>query len=213
MGVNNVVLCSKFLVFFTTRKGTIPTIIKLACSWIIIMKTDIKQLGYVITKRDSDSWYTPEKYIQKIKNVFDNRIDLDPFSSIEANRIIQSSMIYTVEDDGLSKEWNATNIFCNPPYSKGMMQLCVNKIIEQYNDEKNIILLCNASTDTKWFHQIMNISDMMCLTLGRISFYNVDGKNVSGNTKGQCFFLLSNDENVQNKFIIEFEDVGKIIRL
>ena len=36
------------------------------------------------TKRDSNAWFTPAKYIDSVRAVL-GTIELDPFSSIEAN--------------------------------------------------------------------------------------------------------------------------------
>ena len=163
------------------------------------MKADKSNLGYVITStRDSDSWYTPAKYIESVRSVLGS-IDIDPFSSKEANSVVKAYVYYTKECDALSFDWaRFDNCFANPPYSKGLMQSCVDKLLGQRNNGccKNTILLCNASTDTKWFHKLLNNSVAMCLTSGRISFENIDGKSVSGNTKGQVFFLLTGDKSI-----------------
>ena len=179
-------------------------------------KADKNKLGYVITNtRDSDSWYTPNKYIESVRFVLGS-IDLDPFSSNEANHNVKASVFYTKENDSLSFTWGSfDNCYTNPPYSKGLMQKCVEKVTLEvmYNNIKNVILLCNASTDTKWFHLMLENSDLMCITLGRISFENTDGKSISGNTKGQCFFLISSDSNIKEKFKQEFSKYGFIVNL
>lgn len=178
----------------------------------IAMEQDKARLGYIHT-RDSDSWFTPKKYIDKVKRVFNGDIELDPFSSEDANKLIKATTYFDKEQNGLLQKWDYSNIFLNPPYSRGMMQSCVNKIIKEIDYKQNLILLANASTDSKWFHQLLEISTIQCLTLGRIAFYNVDGKSMKGNTKGQCFFLISSDSKVCQRFIDEFNDVGKIFKL
>lgn len=180
------------------------------------MQADKAKLGYVITSnRDSDSWYTPEKYIESVRYVLGS-IDIDPFSSKEANLVVKASFYYIKEHDALSFDWaRLDNCFANPPYSKGLMQRCVDKLLGQRNNGccKNTILLCNASTDTKWFQKLLNNSTSMCLTSGRISFENIDGKSVSGNTKGQAFFLLTNDNSIVSRFHEEFSKYGFVVDL
>lgn len=180
------------------------------------MQADKTKLGYVITStRDSDSWYTPVKYIESVRNVLGS-IDIDHFSSKEANNVVRAKIYYTKEHDALSMELaRFENCYMNPPYSKGLMQRCVDKLIEQRKDgvAENTILLCNASTDTKWFHKLMKESTAMCLTCGRISFENIDGKSVSGNTKGQVFFLLTEDVKIVERFYAEFSKYGYVVNL
>lgn len=179
-------------------------------------KADVNKMGYVITStRDSDSWFTPQKYIESVRNTLGS-INLDPFSSEEANKNIAADIYYTANQDSLSFNWDKVNsCFANPPYSKGLILKCITKVIYEI-DKGNIhdcIVLVNASTDTKWFHLLINNSSAMCLTLGRISFENIDGKNISGNTKGQCFFLLSKNANMIDTFTKEFSKYGAVLYL
>lgn len=179
-------------------------------------KADIRKMGYVATNtRDSDSWYTPSKYIESVRKTL-GTIDLDPFSSKEANKNISASTFYTIDENALSFTWNKVKTcFVNPPYSRGMVLKCISKVLFEINKEniKDCIVLVNSSTDTKWFHLLLNNSAAVCFTFGRISFENVDGKNISGNTKGQCFFLLTKDSEILNTFSNEFSKYGKVLYL
>lgn len=180
------------------------------------MQADKTKMGYVLTNcRDSDSWFTPSKYIDSVRYVLGS-IDIDPFSSEEANLTIKAQVYYSKENDALTLDWaRLSNCFMNPPYSKGLMQKCVDKLLEQRQNGSaiNSVVLCNASTDTKWFHKLMHESTAMCLTAGRISFENTDGKSISGNTKGQVFFLMTEDETIVHKFKEEFSKYGYVVKL
>lgn len=71
---------------------------------------------------NSSEWYTPIDVIQSTKKLL-HTIDLDPASSIEANKYINASKIFTKKDNGLKQNWNINNdepinIFCNPPSGK-----------------------------------------------------------------------------------------------
>lgn len=179
-------------------------------------KANSRRMGYVITNtRDSDAWFTPLKYIESVRKVL-GTIDLDPFSSKESNRTVMASTHYTATQDSLSFTWDKVRTcFANPPYSRGLLQKCITKIIQEIasGNIEDCIVLVNASTDTKWFHLLLSNSSAMCLTLGRISFENVDGKNISGNTKGQCFFLLSKNADIIKSFCTEFKKYGESIIL
>jgi len=50
---------------------------------------------------DSNEWYTPESLIRKL----DIKFDLDPATSVKANQIIKAKEIFTINEDGLLKDW------------------------------------------------------------------------------------------------------------
>jgi len=62
-------------------------------------------------------WYTPPQLIDAARNVL-GRIDLDPASSIQANRTVLAEIIYTMADDGLHQDWpSGSRVWCNPPFA------------------------------------------------------------------------------------------------
>ena len=62
---------------------------------------------------DSPDWYTPAPFVDASRVVMGG-IDLDPASDEEAQRTVQATRFYTVEDDGLVQPW-CGHIFVNPP--------------------------------------------------------------------------------------------------
>ena len=178
-------------------------------------KADKAKLGYVGKKpgvtRDSDSWYTPSKYVESARTVLGG-FELDPFSSATANKTIKATRFFTVEDDGLSQSWNLSNqksVWMNPPYGK-TMTLAVDKFVEEYekgNFESGIVL-CNNATDTKWFAKLATKAAAFCFTNHRIQFENFDGKASSVNTRGQVFVYFGRDINL---FKREFAQYGHIM--
>ena len=100
-------------------------------------------------------------------------------------------------------------MWLNPPYSRGIMNKFVEKLIME-TDISSYICLVNSSTDTKWCHLLMDNSDAMCLTKGRISFINKKGIKSKGNSRGQIFFYKGSDIISFEK---EFKKYGKIIML
>ena len=160
---------------------------------------DARRLGYVgrkpsSEKRDSDSWFTPPEYLDSVRAVLDE-IDLDPFTSERANEIVGAKWIFTSEQSAFENDWRVdrrVHVFMNPPYSAGLCKRAVLRFIEQYEAkrfEEGIVLVNNA-TDTKWFSALVAHCDGVCFTNHRISFWNADRKNVSGNTRGQAFFYF-----------------------
>lgn len=170
---------------------------------------DKLNLGY-IGKRDSNSWYTPEKYILMAKEVLGD-IDLDPFSSELANKLVQAERIYTEENSALrpGNSFRSRTLFMNPPYSNGLMSKSVEKFIEEYASGLIVeaIVLTNNATETKWFHELLSLHPSVCLVKNRISFISPDGKAVSGNTRGQVFFYFGYN---RTKFMEVFSSIGHI---
>jgi hypothetical protein len=166
------------------------------------MQANKKRLGYVGKvpgTRDSNTWYTPVKYIELVKEVI-GEIDLDPYSSEYANRVVGAKRIFTENDNADSKVWPIGTVFMNPPYGRGLIDEAIYTFLGNLRLGKitEAIVLTNASTDTIWFHQIAQKSKAMCFTNHRISFYCEDGKAKGGNTKGQVFFYFGKDKDLFN---------------
>jgi phage N-6-adenine-methyltransferase len=160
---------------------------------------DPGRLGYVgrnpnNKRRDSDSWFTPPEYLDSVRAVMGS-IDLDPFTSESANEIVGAKWIFTSENSAFDNAWKVdrnVRVFMNPPYSAGMCSRSVNRFIDQYKAKNFVegIVLVNNATDTRWFTALVNHCNAICFTNHRISFWNSDRKNVSGNTRGQAFFYF-----------------------
>ncbi|MEK7802460.1 MAG: DNA N-6-adenine-methyltransferase [Pseudomonadota bacterium] len=163
-------------------------------------KADPLRLGYIgrvptaDNKRDSDAWFTPPIYIDSVRAVM-KRIDLDPFSSAIANKIVCADNFFSEKKSAFEHDWKikrSTKVFMNPPYSAGLCGRAINRFLEQYQ-QKNFtegIVLVNNATDTKWFNNLAKQCNAICFTDHRISFWNADHKRVSGNTRGQAFFYF-----------------------
>lgn len=162
-------------------------------------RADANKLAYIgrnpkQERRDPDSWFTPAEYLDSVRAVMGG-IDLDPFSSEQANKTVGAAHIMTIDKSAFENEWNVVDkcrVFMNPPYSVGMCSRAVGRFIQQY-EMKNFsqgIVLVNNATDTRWFNLLVSRCSAICFTDHRISFWNSDGKNVSGNTRGQAFFYF-----------------------
>lgn len=136
---------------------------------------------------ESDEWYTPPEYLDAVRKVLGG-IDLDPASNADAQKTVKARRFLTPEQDGLSKVWKG-RVFCNPPYSQPECGQFVAKFIEEHESGRMTagIILLNASTDTRWFHDLASRFPV-CFTLGRIAFLRRDGKPIAGNRIGQAFF-------------------------
>jgi len=163
-------------------------------------------------KRDSDSWFTPPEYLDSVRRVMGS-IDLDPFTSERANEIVRATDIFTIDNSGFENDWKVgeqVRVFMNPPYSAGMCSRSVNRFVDQYEAKRFVegIVLVNNATDTRWFSALVKSCTAICFTNHRISFWNADRKNVSGNTRGQAFFYFGSK---RVKFRKSFEKHGFVL--
>jgi hypothetical protein len=55
--------------------------------------------------------------------------------------------------DGLAYAWFDQRVFMNPPYSRGLIEKCVEKAWSERNNAQIIVALLPASTETRWFQQ------------------------------------------------------------
>lgn len=141
---------------------------------------------------DGDEHYTPDVFLTPTHELL-GRIDLDPASCEKANARVRAKRIYTIEDDGLSREWeNGKTLFCNPPYSaaKNFADKFV-ETMEKPGGFEHGLLLVNNPTEAIWFQRALRACTGICFVLGRRSF--VDGvtmKEEGVGRKGSVFFYF-----------------------
>lgn len=183
-------------------------------------KANVNNMAYIGSKpssvvgRDSDSWYTPEKYTTMARKVMSS-IDLDPFSSKEANEKIKAAVYYSIENSAFDNTWkfdNPINIWMNPPYGRGLIEESIEEFIRNYElgFVKQAVILVNNSTETIWFHKLLEYNPVICIVRKRISFETIDNKQISNNTRGQVFFYFGNKRKI---FKNEFNKIGKCFTL
>jgi phage N-6-adenine-methyltransferase len=182
-------------------------------------KADTKKLAYIAaipTKkpeqgRDSDSWFTPPFYISLVRETIGS-IDLDPFSSKQANGVIQAERFFDQKRNAFKQRWfkQPGTVFMNPPYSRGLINASVELFIQHWQ-QKQIsqgIVLVNNATETKWFQALLADASAICLVKKRIAFENRDGKHVSGNTRGQVFLYFGDDAETFKRV---FSTIGSVL--
>jgi len=110
--------------------------------------------GYM-PKSKSDKWATPQKLYDELNNEFKFNFDPCPITWKEGDL------------DGLSIDWGSST-FCNPPYSK--VALWIKKAYDEWKKGKKVVMLINAITDTKAFHEYIYNKAELRFIKGRISF-------------------------------------------
>jgi site-specific DNA-methyltransferase (adenine-specific) len=110
-------------------------------------------------KSKSDKWATPPEVFNPLSEEFKFNFDPCPITWEEGDA------------DGLTTEWG-TSTFCNPPYSQTAKW--IKKASEERAKGKLVVMLINACTDTKEFHQYIynKPNTEVRFVQGRIKFIN-----------------------------------------
>lgn len=104
-------------------------------------------------------WLTPPDLLAKL-----GAFDMDPCAS-QFQPWKTADRQYTIEDDGLAREWTG-RVWCNPPYGPH-----AEKFLKRMAEHGNGIALIFARTETKAFQQwCWKRADGMLFMAGRIKF-------------------------------------------
>lgn len=185
------------------------------------MKANKNMLAYIGAKpgtnmpalRDSNSWYTPTVYTDMVREVM-GEIELDPFSSKMANKHVKAKRYFDEKSNAFKKVWfkDKGRVFMNPPYGRKVIDASIDIFLENWNNKSILqaVVLVNNATETKWFQSLLRSANSICMPERRISFEAVDGKNVSGNTRGQVFFYFGRQSS---KFENVFKSIGVVLMI
>lgn len=162
---------------------------------------------HVLHNSGNNEWYTPPEYTEAARLVMGG-IDLDPASSNIANETVNASTYYTLEDDGLQKQW-AGRVWMNPPYSGGSMDKFIDKFVAHYTagDITQAVVLTNNATETGWFQDLLSCAGALCLVKGRIKFITCEGKKPNSPIQGQAVMYFGNDVESFARVFLSFGTV------
>ncbi|MBP4081641.1 DNA N-6-adenine-methyltransferase [Aeromonas sp. MrichA-1] len=163
-----------------------------------------------IHSSESNEWYTPVIFTEAARAVM-GEIDLDPASSEEANEAVRAGKIFTIEDDGFTKEWFG-RVWLNSPYGffEGQRGVsCAGMWAKSLRDRflsgevEEALMLVNANVGDKWWMALMR-EFPVCLVNKRIAFRRPSAsKKKSQPSKGNSVFYFGNNFE---KFRQVFED-------
>lgn len=153
----------------------------------------------------NQEYYTPLHIVDKAREVMGG-IDLDPFSSYTANKLIKAASFYTEEQDGLKEDWYS-RVWMNHPFSREMNKKCILKLVDEYNKGhvEQACCITFAATSEKWFKPLLAFPQ--CFIHGRTNYYLPDGSKKKGVTKGSVVTYLG--DNIE-KFVEVFSEVGTV---
>jgi phage N-6-adenine-methyltransferase len=98
---------------------------------------------------EKDMWETPAHIFDTLNKEF--AFNLDPCCTIQSAKCAN---YYTIDDDGLSKDWSGSTCFVNPPYSRNNIDLWVEKCyLESLKENTIVVALLPVSTSSNWWHK------------------------------------------------------------
>lgn len=59
------------------------------------------------------------------------------------------------QQDGLTFGWKNLRVFMNPPYTRGLIEQCVEKAFNERDNAAIIVALIPAATETRWFQRFI----------------------------------------------------------
>ena len=165
---------------------------------------DVKKRPHISYNSGNNEWYTPKEFIDAARMAMGS-IDLDPASNDIANEVVQAETYYTIETNGLDKDW-CGNVWLNPPYASDLIDKFVDKLVEQVEigNVSQAVVLVNNATETGWFSKLVHIANALCFPKSRVKFYMPDGKT-GAPLQGQAVLYIGNKPR---NFVEAFRDLG-----
>lgn len=122
-------------------------------------------------RMQSDEWLTPPEILRAL-----GEFDLDPCAP--TTRPWDTARAhYTINDDGLSKDWDG-RVWLNPPFGREAAAW-----LRKLARHGNGIALIPARTETRMFYEsVWGVADAICFIRGRPHFHYVDGRRAVANS-------------------------------
>jgi len=110
----------------------------------------------------TNEWATPQDFFDELDREF--HFNLDPCATAENAKC---AMWFNEKEDGLSKSWDNSRVFCNPPYGRE-----IGKWVKKASEATGgiVVMLIPARTDTKYFHEYIYGKATIRFLKGRLKF-------------------------------------------
>ncbi len=163
----------------------------------------------------SQSWGTPHKYVNAVKEVFGGYIDLDPCSNEYS--IVNAKVEYILpKHDGLKESWDYPTIYVNPPYGidkergttiKNWLAKCADAY-EEYNSEV-LALVPIAANTAHWKKYIFTKARAICFLYDTRLRFLENGKDSGKGAPMACAMIYWGDN--YDKFYEVFIEHGAVV--
>lgn len=173
---------------------------------------------------------TPPEIISRVKLFFGGEIELDPATSVEANKIVGAKKIFTVADNGLQQKWHG-KVFINPPGSCAFdgekfvgcsnEKVCACKLVPQFWEKLSTEYGNHRVSQAIWLGFSLNqlatlqalkvpspMTKPICILRNRLAFIDTNtGQPVPSPTQFNWLALFGDREQA---FRDAFGDLGSI---
>lgn len=155
------------------------------------------------------AWRTPKALFEAVQADY-GQFDLDAFADSD-NHLCRS--YFTEKHSAFNHDWFG-RVWANPPYKAGFMAQVVDKAIEEvvYNRCKSVVVLCQASVDTVWFHKALEHAKVE-LFKGRIQFEREDKAKQKDNSRIANALLIFEDDKRKGLLGTRCAKTGKRLTL
>jgi hypothetical protein len=165
----------------------------------------------------SQSWCTPTKYVDAIKEFFNGEIDLDPCSNDDS--IVGAKVEYKLPDnDGLWSQWGFNKIYINPPYGRDSERKTTIKdwIRRSYFTHRDygseILTLIPVATNTShWKEYIFGKAKAICFLYDTRLKFRIDGSEDNKGCPMACCIVYWGKD--YEKFEKVFSAFGYVIKI
>lgn len=153
-----------------------------------------------VESHPSNTWFTPSDLVARFRAVMGG-IDLDP-CTVDSNPV-GAERFYTAKDDGILMPWDASMVFCNPPFGPTLTHW-VEKCKTAAAAGSKVILLVSTRPENAYYQSALEAADSVLMIRGRLAFQGMDrhtaipctvfGFNVSLAALSDLGVVLTRDE-------------------
>lgn len=167
---------------------------------------------HVAHNSGDNEWYTPALYVEAARAVM-GKIELDPASTPEANKVVKAENIHTAKDDGLQQDWTG-KLWMNPPYETALVGKFIEKLATSVESGAvpEALVLVNNATETKWFVRLAGVSAFLCFLTGRVKFWQPGNHDSATGLQGQAVAYIGKHGKRFTEHFKQFGIVVEIIR-
>lgn len=142
-----------------------------------------------MTPDEKNAWSTDPRVFNTLNKEFNFVLDA---CASELNHKVAA--YFTQEMDALLQDWSliakGRNVWCNPPYGRGMIGPFMQKAISESLKGVTTVLLVPNTTEANWL-PINVVAEIWHIVRGRLSFYHpLTHKPIAGNTKGSMIIII-----------------------
>lgn len=167
----------------------------------------------------SDEWHTPGYIVEAVSDVLGG-IDLDPASSVEANKVVGASRFLTREDNALVCLWNCAgrSVYLNPPGgkigNKSMSGLFWYRLMEHRKHFSHAIYMgfsLEQLQTTQRYHSDSILDFSFCVPSKRIRFLSPNDKSKNAPSHSNVIVYIPGSVDKNALFADTFKKFGKVV--